>query len=162
MMLNWIKFRGGHARARTLSLRSSNPPSHIGDSRKYVSTKACIRMHIRMYKHICTCAHKHLRRSVTKRQGRRDERQRQMMEKRNIREESRSVQRAFYGIYATWAGILKSLIARWFNSRIRIPWQQNGIFCTHGSIGPFSFSRRSDSARSSRHSHRNWFCGYTV
>ena len=29
---------------------SSNPPSHTGDSRKYVSTKACIRVRIRIYK----------------------------------------------------------------------------------------------------------------
>lgn len=28
----------------TLSLRSSNPPSHTGDSRKYMNTKACTRV----------------------------------------------------------------------------------------------------------------------
>lgn len=73
----------------TLSLRSSNPPSHTGDSRKYVNTKASTRTHIYTY----TRAHiKHLTRAEAfgdKATGRRDERKRQTNGKKEHRRSGR-------------------------------------------------------------------------
>jgi len=166
MMLNWIKFRGGHARDPFLAvLQPSKPHRRLTQICEYkgMYTHTCTHMYVCTY----TRAYiKHLTQTEAfgdRATGRRGERKRHANGKKEHREESRSAaQRAFYGVYATWAGILKSLIARRFNSpRIRIPLQRNGTSCTHEPTDPFPLSRWSDPARSSHHSRGNWFCGCT-
>jgi len=101
-------------------------------------------VHTYMYAYVCTYTRtyiKHL--TQTEATGWRGERKRHANGKKEHREESRSAaQRIFYGVYATWARILKSLIARRFNSsRIRIPLQRNGTSCIHGPTDPFPLFR---------------------